>query len=487
MYPADIRSQSQQADYTAQRPAWISVSPAAIASILIICDIIVSFGSLGAAYLLYYHLFLDGIKVFDTISIAGLATVIIVSIIALKDGYNFTTLADRRLQLRITLQAWLFGFFVIGWIAFLSKTTDEFSRIGVTTGFLFGLATLLIARLSLIQFLVRLAANGSLKLRSAYAIFAVSATEQRQRLQQLEREGTTLVGVAVLASAQLKQSTLPTQIEAIAADVKKSLSTEECDAVYLFLPWSQPHVIGEFRRALIPLPLPVYLFANDEYDRILSGRGMRVSSMPAFEIQRAPLTVFDRAIKRGLDIAVSLVLLVLLSPLLIMTGLAILIESGRPILYRQKRKGFGGKRFDILKFRSMTVCEDEKTFTQATRDDPRVTPLGHILRRVSIDELPQLWNILCGDMSLVGPRPHPVALDNQYDALIAKYAERQHMKPGLTGWAQVHGLRGETPNVATMEARVAHDLWYIENWSVWLDIRIILRTAFIVPFDSHAR
>jgi exopolysaccharide biosynthesis polyprenyl glycosylphosphotransferase len=334
--------------------------------------------------------------------------------------------------------------------------------------------------------LVRLAASGSLKLRSAFAIFAVSPPEQQRRMQQLEEEGTTLVGVATMSSTQLKQLSLRNRIEAIAGDVKNALSTKECDAVYLFLPWSQPHVISEFKQTLMQLPLPVYLFANDEYDQILSGRGMRVSAMPAFEIQRAPLSLFDRAVKRGLDIAVSLVLLMLLSPLLLLTGLSILLESGRPILYRQRRHGFGGKPFDILKFRTMTVCDDEYSFSQAKKGDKRVTPLGHILRRMSIDELPQLWNILRGDMSLVGPRPHPVALNNRYDALIAKYAERHHMKPGLTGWAQINGCRGETPNVAIMQARVSHDLWYIDNWSIWVDIRILFSTAFIVPFDSNA-
>lgn len=486
MYHVDAESQGRQAGYAARHPVWINLSPATIAVVLITCDFIVSFASLATADLLYYHLFLVGGNVFDTLSMAGLAAVIIVSIIALKDGYNFTNLADRRLQLRITLQAWFFGFFVVGWIAFLSKTTDDFSRIGVTSGFLVGLIALLTTRLSLIQFLVRLAARGSLKLRSAYVIFAVSPAEQQRRLQQLEGEGTTLVGVAALSSAHLKQSTLRTQIEAIAVDVKNALSTKNCEAIYLFLPWSRPHVISEFKRSMMQLPLPVYLFANDEYDHILSGRGMRVSAIPAFEIQRAPLSFFERATKRSLDISVSLVLLVLLSPLLLLTSLSILLESGRPILYRQKRKGFGERRFEILKFRTMSVCEDETTFTQAKRGDTRVTPLGHILRRMSIDELPQLWNILCGDMSLVGPRPHPVALDNQYDALIAKYAERHHMKPGLTGWAQINGCRGETPNVASMQARVTRDLWYIDNWSIWVDIKILFSTAFIVPFDPNA-
>jgi Undecaprenyl-phosphate glucose phosphotransferase len=482
-----VETQSRISVAYGARRASINLSPAAIAGILIVCDFLVSVASLASFHLLYQRLFLNGGTVPDTLSMAGLAAVIAVCIIALRDGYSFANLADRRFQLFITLQGWFFGFFVIGWAAFLSKTTSDFSRIGITAGFIFGLCILLAARLSLIQLLTRLAARGSLKLRSAYAIFAVSEHEQQRRLEQLEHEGTTLVGVAAMHRGKGKKAALREQVAAIVNDVKAALSVKECEAVYLFLPWSNPALISEFKLSLMQLPLPIYLFADDEYDQIVSGRGMRVSAMPAFEIKRAPLSIFERAVKRCLDVAVSAALLTVLSPMLLLTSLAILLESGRPILYRQKRKGFGGRGFEIFKFRTMYVCEDEQSFTQAKKGDPRITPLGHILRRMSIDELPQLWNILCGDMSLVGPRPHPVALDNKYDAQIAKYAERHHMKPGLTGWAQINGCRGETPNVASMNARVTLDLWYVDNWTVWLDIKILLMTAFITPFDSNAR
>jgi lipopolysaccharide/colanic/teichoic acid biosynthesis glycosyltransferase len=156
------------------------------------------------------------------------------------------------------------------------------------------------------------------------------------------------------------------------------------------------------------------------------------------------------------------------------------------VLFRQTRRGFGGRQFEILKFRTMTVQPTDAPFVQATRNDSRVTPLGSVLRRTSIDELPQLWNVVRGEMSLVGPRPHPVALDNRYDEVIDKYADRNHVKPGITGWAQVNGFRGETPNVASMESRVMCDLWYISNWSLWLDLRILLRTIVVVPYDAKA-
>ncbi|PZO72916.1 MAG: polyprenyl glycosylphosphotransferase, partial [Mesorhizobium amorphae] len=135
------------------------------------------------------------------------------------------------------------------------------------------------------------------------------------------------------------------------------------------------------------------------------------------------------------------------------------------------------KPYRILKFRSMSVMEDGDEVRQATRADKRVTRVGAFIRSTSIDELPQFWNVLHGEMSVVGPRPHAVAHDDVYDTLIVEYAARRHMKPGLTGWAQVKGCRGETPTVEAMQQRVTHDLWYIDNWSLWLDVKIVLRTV----------
>lgn len=144
------------------------------------------------------------------------------------------------------------------------------------------------------------------------------------------------------------------------------------------------------------------------------------------------------------------------------------------------RRGFGGQKFMILKFRSMTVADNGPQIVQASRNDKRVTRVGRLLRRTSIDELPQLWNVFAGEMSIVGPRPHAVAHDDYYLRLIDDYAFRHHAKPGLTGWAQVKGLRGETPQVEDMRARVEKDIWYIDHWSIWLDVVIILRTCVVV-------
>jgi exopolysaccharide biosynthesis polyprenyl glycosylphosphotransferase len=184
------------------------------------------------------------------------------------------------------------------------------------------------------------------------------------------------------------------------------------------------------------------------------------------------------ALKRAMDLVLAAGLLCVLAPLLLLIAVLIRLDSPGPILFRQTRLGLYGRPFDILKFRSMSVLENGDRIVQATRNDPRITRVGRILRKSSLDELPQLVNVLKGEMSLVGPRPHARAHDEHYEKLIEIYCLRQTVKPGITGWAQVHGLRGETPTLASMRSRVEHDVWYARNVSLALDIEILVRTGF---------
>ena len=210
--------------------------------------------------------------------------------------------------------------------------------------------------------------------------------------------------------------------------------------------------------------------------------GARGSGTPV-AIQGAPLTAFERAVKRTLDVIGSVTAISFLSPLFLLAAIAIKLDSGGPIIFQQRRTGFNAKEFVIFKFRTMTVLEDGAAITQACRGDLRATRVGKFLRRSSIDELPQLLNVLKGEMSLVGPRPHAVAHDREYEVHIADYGFRHHIKPGITGWAQVNGLRGETRSLETMTERVKLDLWYINNWSLGFDISILARTCFEVLRD----
>lgn len=194
----------------------------------------------------------------------------------------------------------------------------------------------------------------------------------------------------------------------------------------------------------------------------------------------------DRPAKRVLDIVVASTLIVLLAPVLAVVALLVRLDSRGPVLFRQTRTGLRGRPFAILKFRTMRVLEDGETIVQATQDDPRITRAGRILRKTSLDELPQLFNVLAGEMSLVGPRPHAVAHDRHYGALIEDYALRQRVKPGITGWAQVNGLRGATPTLDIMRARTAHDGWYALNANVALDLRILVTTPVALLLQRNA-
>ena len=193
---------------------------------------------------------------------------------------------------------------------------------------------------------------------------------------------------------------------------------------------------------------------------------------------RTPMSDGAVLFKRATDLAGALAGLLVLSPLFLLVALAIRLESPGPVIFRQARRGFNGEDFMIWKFRSMRVTESGHAMRQAQRDDPRITRVGAFIRRTSIDELPQLVNVLVGQMSLVGPRPHAVSHDDELAAQVAEYAHRQRIKPGITGWAQVNGFRGETSRPDQVEGRVAHDIYYIENWSVLLDVWTLLLTVF---------
>lgn len=208
---------------------------------------------------------------------------------------------------------------------------------------------------------------------------------------------------------------------------------------------------------------------------------------PAFDGFVLPVPgTSQSAVKRGLDVTVSVLLILLLGPLLALVSLAILLDSRGPLVFAQRRTGLNGKTFAILKFRSMHVLEDGADVKQAVRGDARITRVGRVIRKLSLDELPQLFNVLAGDMSLVGPRPHAVAHDDYYGAAISNYAVRQQVKPGITGWAQIHGARGATPTLESMQARVDLDAWYVAHTSMPLDLMILARTPFEVLRSRNA-
>lgn len=218
---------------------------------------------------------------------------------------------------------------------------------------------------------------------------------------------------------------------------------------------------------------------------------MGIRGLPLVMISRKPMEGHSVWIKRMLDITASGTILLMISPLLIVLALLVKMSSPGPVFFRQKRGGFNGESFEMLKFRSMRVGADmEKDENgkekQALKNDARITPVGSFLRKSSLDELPQLINVLRGDMSLVGPRPHVPSHDSYYGSLIDTYASRHRMKPGITGWAQLNGLRGETDTLEKMAKRVEYDVWYTQNWSFWMDLKILFLTPFVAVFQKTA-
>jgi putative colanic acid biosynthesis UDP-glucose lipid carrier transferase len=258
------------------------------------------------------------------------------------------------------------------------------------------------------------------------------------------------------------------------------------DMVYLALPMVSAPRIRALLDALRDTTASVYFVPDMFVTDLIQGRVDAVSGMPVLGVFDSPFTGASGLVKRASDIVISAALLALVAPLLVVLAALVKLTSPGPAIFRQRRYGLDGEEIVVYKLRSMTVTEDGDAIRQCAKADARVTPLGAFLRRTSLDELPQLVNVLQGRMSIVGPRPHAVAHNELYRKLIKGYMQRHKVRPGLTGWAQIHGLRGETQSVEKMKARIDYDLDYLRNWSLRLDLYIIAKTAWIVLRGENA-
>lgn len=230
--------------------------------------------------------------------------------------------------------------------------------------------------------------------------------------------------------------------------------------------------------SLAELPAGLHIVPVDALELLAGSQVTEFGDLLTIQVHSPPLTSFDLAVKRSFDLFAATVGSIFLSPLFLLVAVAIKLDSRGPVLFRQTRHGFNNAPIEVIKFRTMTTWESGETFTQAIRNDPRVTRLGRILRQTNIDELPQLINVIKGNMSVVGPRPHATAHNKFFQTKISPLSRRHTVKPGLTGWAQVNGFRGETDTLEKMQRRIEHDLYYIDNWSFLLDLKIILLTLF---------
>lgn len=392
--------------------------------------------------------------------------------LAYRGNYSVRRLMQPPFQCREVTMAWVAVFLMLVTLAFLLKVGPNLSRGATVAFFLTGWSALVGWRALLGAQLRQARAMRLIAPRQVVVVSDRRVEEARSYLLDLAFHDYEVAHFLVVTPSD-DSDEFGRELMDVARPERR------IDSFFLLMDWGRPDQIDRFAEILRAVPLPVRLFPDPKVSRFLGRHELSVGGVWATEIQRAPLSLEERLAKRALDIAVSAVLLILASPLMLASALLVKLGSKGPVLFTQARTGFSGVPFRIFKFRTLTTMDDGRVVRQVSRNDDRLTPVGRWLRRTSIDELPQLINILRGEMSLVGPRPHAAAHTDYYGQLIANYAYRHHVKPGLTGWAQVNGFRGET-TLSQMKARVDHDLWYIDNWSLWLDVKILLKTCIVL-------
>ena len=378
---------------------------------------------------------------------------------------------------------------VLLFIGFAAKTSDVYSRAVLIT---WGAATpLLFAALHTLAYRSLCRWNTRGRIARTHVIVGCNAMA-RELAARLERDPTlgTFIGffdceTDTAANAEGKSvsgKSILGKLEAVPDYVRRNA----IDVIHIA--WSmESH--SRLRRLLEELrdtTASVYFLVDLPTHEHCPARMVDMAGMPLLAYFETPHSGLHGATKRTMDLAITLAALLVLWPLLLAIAIAVRLDSPGPIIFKQRRYGLNGEEFAVYKFRTMTVLEDGDRIVQARRGDVRVTRLGRFLRSTSLDELPQLFCVLSGSMSLVGPRPHAVAHNEQYRRLIRGYMSRHIVRPGITGWAQVNGLRGETRTVEQMRARVSYDLEYLRHWSPWIDLKILLRTALIVLRDRSA-
>jgi Undecaprenyl-phosphate glucose phosphotransferase len=410
------------------------------------------------------------------VSTAILASAVFVLLFRRRSLYDPSSLVNWSLQARNIATLWAVTFLVLAGVAFALKIGPDFSR-GAVLLFAVASPAVLIIHHGLWRAVIE-AGRRRGRFRGCRSILiCMHQCAEGARIAQEHTRALELHGFRIDRTYQLSADTLPQQLIEQVVEFARGSEVEEIFVAADLQRWRD---IPDLVRPLTELPLPLTFLPDEHSAALFTMTARQFGSSVGVEFQRAPLSLSERAAKRLLDIVLGISGIVLLMPMFVIIAIAIKFDSPGAALFRQTRRGFNSRRFKIFKFRTMTELEDGPTIRQAVRGDWRVTRLGAWLRRTSIDELPQLFNVVSGEMSLVGPRPHAAAHDDYYAEQISHYAFRHHMKPGITGWAQIRGYRGETPTVQSMKERIDLDVWYIDNWSITLDVQIILLTALEV-------
>jgi Undecaprenyl-phosphate glucose phosphotransferase len=443
------------------------------------------------ALLLYSPFQFDAWSHYSLVAVLG--GVLLVNVLQMEGVYHPDRMREPLSHLPATGRAVLLTAAMLIAVAFVTKVSAQYSRGWALLWLALAFGAVVGLRLTLHLVLLRLgptARSGWLQRQVAIVGAGPDAERFIDHLERLERGGIRLLGVYDDQSRELPSVIGGYPVRGTVADLCELCRTIPVDEIYVAMPLSAEEALLEALNRLQCLPVDIRLVVAPLGYRFLNRRVSCLHQVPMIHVAERPLGDWGRLVKWIEDAVVAMLALTVLGPVMLLIAIAIKIDSPGPVLFRQKRYGFNNQVIEVLKFRTMRHDQcDANGSRLTTRDDPRVTRLGRLLRRSSLDELPQLINVLRGEMSIVGPRPHPIeakAADRLYQDVVAGYAARHKVKPGLTGWAQVNGWRGPTDTEDQIVKRVEHDLWYLENWSVYFDIRIIIMTILVGLFGKNA-
>ncbi len=441
-----------------------------------------------------HALYLHGYVPFNWAYVIAVSIVTASAAISFQAAGAYTVGAFRMLAktgLKIVC-AWTFVFLCAMSVVFFLKTGDALSRVWLALWYCVGLSTLLCERMIVSFWVGRIARTGRFDRRTAIVGGGEPANEIIRSLQASPDCGIRIVGVFDdRDDARSPRVVGGYEKLGSVSDLVEYARTAPLDLVIFTLPISAENRLLQMLGKLWVLPIDIRLSAHASKLRLRPRSYSYIGSVPVLDVFDRPIADWDLVLKFAFDRIVGAILLVLTAPILLVAAILVKIDSRGPVLFRQKRYGFNNELIEVLKFRSMYVDQSDAGATRlVTKGDPRVTRIGRILRKTSLDELPQLVNVVFrGDLSLVGPRPHAVqakAENRLYDQVVDGYFARHKVKPGITGWAQVNGWRGETDTQEKIQRRVEHDLTYIENWSVFFDLYILAATPFALLKTENA-
>ena len=436
-------------------------------------EILASLGAMLLAHLIYP----TGDPAALTI-IALLAAMIYTFAAELTGAYADLRLRPFYIEARRVVGAWVLTLLFMLTVSWAVKVTGAYSRLHIGLWAVFGAAFLVAARWGIRTALFRSRRNGRNQ-RQAVIIGGGSLAKQWIRTVRNYPE-LGLQPVAAFDDDPSKTGTASEGVPVLGAcdQAVAYVNENHVPLVFITLPLTAEERLRQIMDQFLDSPANLYIIPDIFTFQLMNLNAFQVAGTPVIAMSASPMSARKEILKRTEDLVLGSLALLLAAPLMLLIALAIRLDCRGPVFFRQWRYGLDGREIRVWKFRTMCVTEDGRDFRQAARNDCRVTRVGALLRRTSLDELPQLFNVLAGSMSLVGPRPHAVAHDEQFRSRLPRYMWRLKIKPGITGWAQVNGWRGETDTLEKMRGRMEHDLYYIENWTLTMDIRILWLTLW---------